>query len=161
MRGTQISVAEMFAGMPQRRQAMGAAREEHKRCAQLVRRMAVHRPDVSFSLKKSQSPHADVVTDGADDTTSVDVIRRLYSSELADGLVPFRSSATHLGVQTIEGLAVNAENGQRRSEFIFFINDRLVECAPIRRALEALYRGHLPRGKRPFVYLKLQVDPHR
>jgi DNA mismatch repair protein MLH1 len=43
------------------------------------------------------------------------------------------------------------------SAFILFINDRLVESGPIRRAVEGLYMDIIPRGAKPFIYLSLEL----
>ena len=42
-----------------------------------------------------------------------------------------------------------------------FIDDRLVECTSIKRALEGACAEILPRGTKPFVYLSLELPgPH-
>lgn len=57
------------------------------------------------------------------------------------------------------GLLTNASycGSKSSSAFILFINDRLVESAPIRRSIEGIYNDILPRGAKPFVYLSLHI----
>ncbi len=57
------------------------------------------------------------------------------------------------------GLLTNASfcGSKSSSAFILFINDRLVESAPIRRSIEGMYSDILPRGVKPFIYLSLQL----
>ncbi|KAF8519443.1 DNA binding protein [Gautieria morchelliformis] len=47
----------------------------------------------------------------------------------------------------------------KKMVFLLFINNRLVESPRIKRAIEAVYNGVLPKGTCPFVYLSLHIDP--
>lgn len=40
-------------------------------------------------------------------------------------------------------------------------SDRLVDCTPLKRNLEAFYGSLLPKGGSPFVYLSLIIHPAR
>jgi len=45
--------------------------------------------------------------------------------------------------------------------FILFINDRLVECASLKRVLESIYAEASSQGSKPFIYLSLDLPgPH-
>ena len=57
------------------------------------------------------------------------------------------------------GFASNPNHSARSSTLILFINNRLVDCAPLKRAVEAVYQPVLPRHQHPWVYLALDVDP--
>ena len=57
------------------------------------------------------------------------------------------------------GLVTNASYSVPKSSsaFLLFVNDRLVECSAIRRAVEGIYADTLPKGGKSFVYLSLEV----
>ncbi len=43
--------------------------------------------------------------------------------------------------------------------FILFINERLVDCQPIKKTLQSLFSLYLPKNTNPFIYLNLSIDP--
>ena len=43
--------------------------------------------------------------------------------------------------------------------FILFINERLVDCQPIKKTLQALFSLYLPKNTNPFIYMNLSIDP--
>ena len=45
----------------------------------------------------------------------------------------------------------------KKTTFILFINDRLVECAPLRRACELAYAAFSPKSERPFLFVALAL----
>jgi len=60
---------------------------------------------------------------------------------------------------SVKGLVSNVNFNTKKYTFLLFINDRLVECPSLKRAVEAVYESHLPRGTHPFVYLSLHLEP--
>ncbi|GMG24555.1 unnamed protein product [Ambrosiozyma monospora] len=53
----------------------------------------------------------------------------------------------------------NYYNNKKRIQPIFFINNRLVACDPLKRAINQVYSSYLPKGHTPFIYLALELDP--
>lgn len=48
----------------------------------------------------------------------------------------------------------------RRLITFFCVSDRLVESLRMKRALEAVYQGILPKGSSPFIYLRFSLFSH-
>lgn len=48
----------------------------------------------------------------------------------------------------------------KKSHFILFINQRLVDCPSLKKACEYVYSLYLPKHTHPFVYLSLELPPH-
>ncbi len=59
----------------------------------------------------------------------------------------------------MNGLVTNANFSAKKLMLTLFINKRLVECQPIRRAIEEVYAGYLPKGGHPFAYISVRVPP--
>ena len=85
-----------------------------------------------------------------------DNVRAVLGPSVERELLPwaFRSEAV-----TGDGLASNAGYRARKAVFIMFINGRLVECGPHRRAVDAAYTWVLPTGARPWVHVSLTIPP--
>ncbi|CAI5967339.1 unnamed protein product [Closterium sp. NIES-65] len=65
------------------------------------------------------------------------------------------------GVQfSMRGLISSANYSAKKTTMVLFINNRLVECSPLRKACEATYAAILPKAARPFLYLALSLPPH-
>jgi DNA mismatch repair ATPase MutL len=58
-----------------------------------------------------------------------------------------------LTLHPAQGYASSADFSGKRAVLVLFINGRPVECAPLRRALEATYASVLPKAAKPFVFL--------
>jgi DNA mismatch repair protein MutL len=59
----------------------------------------------------------------------------------------------------LRGFVSNASFSMRRAVYIFFINNRLVECASLRRLFDSVYADILPKGSAPFVYVAMDLPP--
>ena len=62
-------------------------------------------------------------------------------------------------IGTIEGLSTNVSFHQGKFEFILFINNRLVDCNSIKKAVDRVYSNYLPRNTHPFTYLSITLEP--
>jgi DNA mismatch repair protein MLH1 len=153
VKGTTITVEELFYNVPNRRKAFKSASEEYSKIVEVVERYATHYSGVSFSVKKHGESIADLHTPA--DASRVEVIRTIFGSAVAKELLPL--DAVHVddcGV-TLTGCMTNANYQSKRLVFILFINGRLVDHSNLKRVVDAAYASCLPRGTHPWVYLSL------
>ncbi|KAK5660309.1 hypothetical protein OQA88_12849 [Cercophora sp. LCS_1] len=156
--GTQITVEDLFYNVPTRRRAFRSPSEEYKKIMDMVGHYAVHCSKVAFSCKK----HGESATSIAVQSTSstVDRIRQIHGGSVANELIEFDTSDDRWGFKA-SGLATNANYSMKKTTLLLFINHRCVESTNIRKALEQSYSTFLPKNGHPFVYLSLEIDPHR
>lgn len=83
------------------------------------------------------------------------------SNELLYGDSAARSSTSAvIGDKLIfqmSGYLSNANYSSKKSQFILFINNRLVECSAIKKVLESVYAEILPKHTHPFIYLSIAM----
>ena len=144
--------------MPTRRRAFRSASEEYAKILDVVGRYAVHCSGVAFSCRKHGDAGVSISTALALNTT--DRIRQIHGSAVANELVEFSIKDEKLGFSS-SGLVTNANYHVKRTTILLFINHRAVESTPIKRAVEQTYASFLPKGGHPFVYIDLEIEPHR
>jgi DNA mismatch repair protein MLH1 len=92
--------------------------------------------------------------------STLDRIRQIHGGTVANELLEFKSKSDRWGFKAT-GWISNANYSVKKTSFILFINHRAVESAAIRKAMEQMYATFLPKGGHPFVYLSLDIEPHR
>ncbi|KAE8270188.1 hypothetical protein A4X09_0g2166 [Tilletia walkeri] len=161
--GTTITAESLFYNTPMRLRALRSAADEYNRCLDVVSKYAVHYGGrgVGFVCKKASSNAADLSTASSAKTTTLDTIRALHGSGVAKELVRLKPVKTdRLGFQ-VEGWISGANWSAKKSTLLCFINNRLVDCPSLKRAMEAMYSGLLPKGGHPWLYISLEIEPSR
>jgi DNA mismatch repair protein MutL len=91
--GTRIRVEDLFARVPARRKFLRSARAEYAACVDVVKRLAMARPDIGFSLEH-EGRRSFAVQGGEDRPARV---AALTDRALAENSVPSNSSAARRG----------------------------------------------------------------
>lgn len=144
--------------MPSRQRAFKSPSEEYAKILDVVGRYAVHRTGVAFSCKKHGESALGISTPS--NATTVDCIRQIHGSSVANELVEFNVSNTKYGFKA-SGWTTNANYHVKRTMLLLFINHRSVESSSLKKAVEQTYATFLPKGGHPFVYINLEIDPQR
>lgn len=118
----------------------------------------MHCSGVAVSCRK----HADAITSISTpaSASTIDNIRQIYGSAIANELVSYEVSDASWGFQA-SGWATNANYHVKKSTILIFINHRSVESSTIKKSIELTYSAYLPKGGHPFVYLNLHIEPAR
>lgn len=148
----------MFYNVLSRRKAFRSPSEEYAKILDVVGRYAVHCTGVAFSCKKYGEPAASLATPS--NATTVDCIRQVHGSAVANELIDFTVSNSKWGF-TASGWTTNANYSVKKTTILLFINHRSVESSAIKKAIEQTYSAFLPKGGHPFAYLSLDIAPER
>ena len=155
---TMNQVEDLFYNVPTRRRAFRSASEEYAKILDVVGRYAVHCSGVAFSCRKHGDAGVSISTPVA--ASTVDRIRQIHGSAVANELVEFKVEDENLGFRS-SGLVTNANYHVKKTVILLFINHRAVESTVVKRAIEQTYSAFLPKGGHPFVYINLEVEPQR
>jgi DNA mismatch repair protein MLH1 len=173
--GTIITVEDLFHNMTSRKNAYRGGSEEYNRILAVITQYAIHYGDkhISFTSKKHGHSSPDFHTPSKSST--LENIKIAYGKNVSDELLSIGSShapttpgnaasesSNILGEMeySLRGYISNPNYSSKKGTYIFFINNRLIECGSIKRVIDNVYAQLLPKHARPFIYISLTLPPH-
>ncbi len=154
-RGTRVEAAGLFRAVPARLKFLKSARAEYLAAADMLKRLAMARPAVGFSLEHdgrrawASAAAADPLARLAD----------VLGAEFADNSVPVALEADGLRLTGHAGLPT-WHRGTAQAQYLF-VNGRPVRDRLLQGAVRAGYEELVPRGRFPVLALFLDVPPDR
>ena len=149
--GTRISVEELFARVPARRKFLRSARSEYAACLDAVKRLAMARPDVGFTLDH-EGRRSLAVQPGEDRPARVAALTDHGLVENSVGIDYDRGPARLGGVAGLPTF----NRGVADHQFLF-VNGRPVKDRLLIGAVRAAYQDLLARDRHPIVALFIEV----
>jgi DNA mismatch repair protein MutL len=155
LRGTTVTVRDLFYNMPARLKFMRQARTEGAHILQLLRRYAAGYPGVRFTLQLEDQIALQTSGTGSLPKT----LAELYHLPLAEMLHPLQASMREQEIRfELEGCVGNRALAQNnRQHMTIFVNGRWVQARSLQEVLEGGYRGLLLKGKHPLLVLHIRV----
>jgi DNA mismatch repair protein MutL len=149
--GTRVTVADLFGRVPARRKFLRSERSEYAACLDVVRRLAMARPDIGFTLEHDGRRTLSLAP-GEDRPARV---AALTSRELAGNslVVEFEREGVSLG--GVAGLPT-FNRGVADHQYLF-VNGRPVKDRLLIGAVRAAYQDLLARDRHPVLALFLDV----
>lgn len=152
-RGTDVVVKDLFYNTPARLKYLKTVNTEVSHVADVVGRLALAHPDISFSLKHYQRELFRTAGDGK----LLHVLHALYGKQVASRAIPIEAQNLDF---SIRGLIVKPEiTRASRSYLSIILNGRFVRSIPISQAILRAYGTLLPTGRYPIGVLQLAMDP--
>jgi DNA mismatch repair protein MutL len=151
--GTRIRVEDLFGKIPARRKFLRSARSEYAACLDVIRRLAMARPDIGFVLEHD-GRRVLAVQPGE---TAPQRVARIVARELAeDGVVidQQRGEATLTGVAGLPTFNRGVADHQ-----YLFVNGRPVRDKLLIGAVRGAYADMLARDRHAVLALFLDVPP--
>ena len=150
--GTTVSVADLYFNTPARRKFLKSEPTEYGHCEEVLRRIALSRPQVGFSLRHNGRVSRHLRTESLRERAAA-----LLGRELAGASVPVEAAA---GGMRLRGLAGTPQAAQARADCqYFFVNGRYVRDRVVAHAVREAY-AELLHGERQAAYvLFLDLDP--
>lgn len=150
--GTTVDVQDLYFNTPARRKFLKSEQTEFGHCAEVVRRIALARPDVAFSLSHNGKT--------IDHWNISEIAKRsayILGDEFASARLALEEIAGPLRLHGFVGLPTAART--RADAQYFYVNSRFVRDKLLTHAVRAAYEDVLHGDRYPSYVLGLDLDP--
>ena len=154
--GTSIEVRDLFHAVPARRKFLRAERTEFGHIDELVRGLALARPEVEFRLVHNGKP-VRMLKPAVDEVAQLQRAGELLGETFAQNCLRVEDAAAGLRLAGWIGLPT-ASRAQADQQY-FHVNGRLVRDRSVAHAVRQAYEDVLYHGRHPAFVLFLELDP--
>jgi len=157
-KGTRIELRDLFYATPARLKFLRADRTESSQVRDAISRLAMARPDVSFSLIDGE--RTKIKLEAAQGDLLDARLQRLsgvMGKEFAENALPIEAEREGLRLTGYAGLPT-LNRGNAQMQFLF-VNDRSVKDRLLFGAVRGAYADFLARDRHPLLALFLEIDP--
>jgi DNA mismatch repair protein MutL len=150
--GTSVLVEDLYFNTPARRKFMRTDSTEFGHCEEVVRRIALARPDVAFVLKHNGRASLHVSRQSGAERAAA-----LLGEEFTAASSPVEARA---GNMRLHGLAGTPQSARPRADAQYlYVNGRFVRDRMLAHAVREAYRDTLHGERQPAYLLALELDP--
>ena len=155
--GTRIEIRDLFGSVPARLKFLKTERTEAGQCIDVVRRLAMCRPDIGFQMSDSGKAVFSLPAQPLSDEGARVRLSALVGRAFADEAIAIDARRDEMHLTGLAGLPTM--NRQTASHIYLFVNDRPVRDRQLLGAVRAGYQDMLPRGRHPVLVLFLTLPP--
>ena len=156
--GTMVEVRDLFFNTPARRKFLKTERTEFGHIDELLRRMALARPDVTFELSHNGRALRRLPA-AQDDAARLRRVEKVCGSEFIDAALSVDTE--HRDLHLSGWIARPSFSRSQANLQFFFVNGRLVRDRLVTHAIRQAYSDVLYSGRHPAYVLMLTIDPKR
>ena len=155
--GTRVKVEKLFAKVPARRKFLRTPRSEYAACLDVVRRLAMARPDIAISLTHGERRIFGLQAD----EPLIDRVSGIIARELKDNSVAIDlERPSPAGVMRLTGVAgLPTYNRGVADHQYLFVNGRPVKDRLLVGAVRGAYADMLARDRHAVLGLFLELPP--
>ncbi|PSB91887.1 DNA mismatch repair endonuclease MutL [Candidatus Pandoraea novymonadis] len=150
--GTTVDVRDLYFNTPARRKFLKNEQTEFGHCMEIIRRIALARPAVTFSIS-----HNKETVEQWKGTTPAVRIGRILGEKFANSHLVLNEEATDLKLTGFIGLPA-ISRGRADRQF-FFVNGRFVRDKLLTHAVRAAYEDVLHGKRYPAYVIYLDLPP--
>lgn len=156
VRGTEVSVRDLFFRVPGRQKFLGTAQRELKRIRECIRKLALAHPKVHLRLEHEHKVLMDAPPSGND--WSKARLTAILGGAFCEGMFTFDEQTEHGRIRGV--LAKPLFNRATADMQFLFVNGRPIRDKGLSFALKRAYTDFMPPGRHAAYCVYLDCDPH-
>ncbi|MBS4980425.1 MAG: DNA mismatch repair endonuclease MutL [Lachnospiraceae bacterium] len=150
--GTTFFIRQIFFNTPARRKFLKTPMTEASHVSELITRLALSHPEISFQFLTNGQPKLHTSGNGR----LKDVIYHIYGRDITANLLEVNAKTSGVAIRGYIGKPL-ISRGNRNYEN-YYINGRYVKSSIIAKAIEDAYKGFTMQHKYPFTVLHFTVE---
>lgn len=155
--GTKVEVHDLFSATPARLKFMKSERAENQAINDIMKRIAMANPDITFSVTTGQRNALALPKTGTSGDDLLARLGRIMGKDFFKDAVPVAAETEAARVRGFIGLPTL--NRADASQQFLFVNGRPVKDKLLFGAVRGAYGDLLPRGRAPMLALFIDVAP--
>lgn len=151
--GTTIDVQDLYFNTPARRKFLKSASTELGHCLDVIRRIALSRPDIAFAIW-----HNGKVLERWAHGNIEQRVDAILGKEFHEARIPLESIS---GPLTLRGFISQPTASRARADQQFsYVNGRFIRDKVVQHAIRSAYQDVLHGDRQPMIVLSLDIDPN-
>jgi DNA mismatch repair protein MutL len=155
--GTRVDVRDLFYATPARLKFLKSDRTEAEAVREVVRRLAMSRPDVAFTLAGEERSPVHFAAVLADSAGRFARLGDVLGAEFRANAVAINAEREQIGIEGFAALPT-LTRANSLGQYLF-VNGRPVRDKLLVGAVRAAYADYLPRDRHPLLALFVSVPP--
>ena len=152
--GTTVIVRDLFVNTPARMKFLKKEHTEAGYIADIIVRLALARPDISFKFMNNDKEQLFTSGDGE----LLNAIYSIYGKDIKNAMV--RGEYSEYGISLRGYFGKEQASRPNRNMQNVFVNGRYIKSPLVSRAVEEAYKQELMVGKFPSCVVNIEIDPH-
>jgi len=156
--GTLVEVRDLFFATPARLKFLKSASAETTAVSDIVKRLAMTRPEVAFTLRSDGRTLLKLAARSADEKGLLARLADVMGADFAANALPVIAEREEVSIKGFAGLpTLNRASAQMQ---FLFVNGRTVKDRLLIGAVRGAYADFLARDRHPSLALFVTVPPH-
>ena len=147
--GTTVDVADLYFNTPARRKFLKSAATELGHCLDVIRRIALSRPDIAFAIW-----HNGKITERWSSSSIEERVDAILGAEFHESRIAIEALQGNL---SLRGFISKPTASRARADAQYcFVNGRFIRDKVLQHAIRAAYQDVLHGDRQPMLVLSLQ-----